>query len=73
MQVSQYLFQSPSPQQVQIGKPDPNVKQESTSTQSDSLPNETLSKAQSFAVTQISEVTPTVGDSDSAPLLDVYA
>lgn len=27
MEVNQYLFQSPSPQQVQIGKLDPNVAQ----------------------------------------------
>lgn len=73
MQVSQYLFQSPSPQQVQIGKPDPSVKQESASTETASLPNETLSKAQSFAATQTSEVTPTVDSTESAALLDVYA
>ena len=73
MQIAQYLFQSPSPQQVQIGRPDPSVKQESTTTTDASLPNETQSKAQSFVATQTSEVTPSVESVDSAPLLDVYA
>ena len=36
MNVAQYLFQSPSPQQVQIGRPDPTVSKE---TQTESQEN----------------------------------
>lgn len=73
MNVSRYIFQSPYSSQVQVGRPDPSVKQESSSStvSSGSAPvvNETLSSAQSFEATQVSEVTPTVSDN----LLDVYA
>ena len=74
MNVGSYIFQSPYSSQVQVGRPDPNAKSEdsSTATSSQSAPvvNETLSSAQSFEATQVSEVTPTV---DSEQLLDVYA
>ena len=33
MNVEQYLFQSPSPQRVQVGRPDPSVTKEETDTQ----------------------------------------
>jgi len=75
MTVQRYLFQSPSSSQVQIGRPDPSVQKEDTSTASSSaqasIPNETLTKAQSFQASQVNEVTPTVQSSSS--LLDVYA
>jgi len=73
MQVSQYLFQSPSSSQVQIGRPDPSVKTESAPTQSATVANESLSKAQSFTATQTTEVTPQVESTESTHLLDVYA
>ena len=71
MQVASYLFQSPSTSQVQVGKLDPNSKQDSTQATSTSLPNETLTKAQNFQATQTSEVTPKI--ESSSALLDVYA
>jgi len=73
METSRYLFQSPYANQVQIGRVDPNVKKESSSSQ-ESAPtqNETLQKAQNFQVTQTQEVTPTVESSESTHLLDTY-
>ena len=68
MQVAQYTFQSPSSSQVQIGKPDAIVNQSQSSAPTNA--NETVTKAQSFAATQVSEVKPTV---ESSKLLDVYA
>lgn len=76
MNVGSYIFQSPYSSQVQVGRPDPSVKREDSSSasalsgQSAPVVNETLSSAQSFEATQISEVTPTV---ESNQLLDVYA
>jgi len=66
MQVAQYTFQSPYSSQVQIGRPDTSVKQE----QSAPNTNDTQQKAESFAATQVKEVTPTVNTNQ---LLDVYA
>jgi|FLOH01.1.fsa_nt_gi hypothetical protein len=66
MQVAQYTFQSPYSSQVQIGRPDTSVKQE----QSAPNTNQTQQKAESFAATQVKEVTPTVNTNQ---LLDVYA
>ena len=70
MQVAKYLFQSPSPNPVQVGRLDPSsLKQE----QSNSLPkevlNQTASKAESFASSEVQEVKPTI----TANSLDVYA
>jgi len=78
MEVSKYLFQSPSSSQVQVGRPDPSSKQETTKQEStkgsaSTLPNETLKKAQSFQATQTQEVTPSVKSSDSLNSLDLYA
>lgn len=76
MTVNRYLFQSPYTSQVQVGRPDPSVKQEQgTQTQSTGAEllqttNQTVQEAKSFEVAQVSEVKPTV---DSAQLLDVYA
>ena len=72
MQVAQYTFQSPSTSAVQVGKLDPSsVKEEKSSPSSTPAPvvNETASKAQSFAATQVKEVEPTV----TANSIDVYA
>ena len=71
MQVAQYLFQSPSPNPVQVGRLDPSsLKKEQSS--SESLPKEALnttaSKAESFAATQVKEVKPTVAENS----IDLY-
>jgi len=66
MQVAQYTFQSPSSSPVQTGKLDTSVKQE----QSAPNTNKTQEKAQSFATTQVKEVTPSVNTNN---LLDIYA
>jgi len=78
MTVSRYLFQSPYSSSVQVGRPDPSVKQEeksdtaSAQTDVDSavVINKTLQEAQSLEATQVSEVKPTV---NSSQLLDIYA
>jgi len=71
MQVAKYTFQSPSSSPVQVGRLDPNsVKESSHSSElPKSVANQTASKADSFAQTQVSEVKPTVGEHR----LDVYA
>lgn len=74
MTVNQYLYQSPSSSSVQVGRLDPSIKQEDTSSQSSSSApntNETQQKAEAFAASQTSEVTPTV--SEDTQLLDIYA
>ncbi|WP_373001642.1 hypothetical protein [Sulfurimonas sp.] len=74
MNVTRYTFQSPYPSQVQVGRPDPSSKQESSAPDTGSeiikSTNTSLANAQSFQATQTSEVKPTVG---SSPLLDTYA
>jgi len=73
MQVNRYIFQSPYSNQVQIGRPDPSLSIEQTTSENTSglmeSTNTSLQNAQSFQATQTSEVTPTVTN-DS--LLDVY-
>jgi len=66
MQVTQYTYKSPSTSAVQIGRPDTSVKQEQNAPNT----NQTQKKAESFAATQVKEVTPKV---NTNPLLDVYA
>jgi hypothetical protein len=78
MTVNRYLFQSPYSSQVQVGRLDPSVKQESdaqkASTELSKNSNETLQKAQNFQASQVSEVKPKVeAAADSSKLLDVYA
>ncbi len=71
MQVAQYTYTSPSTSPVQVGKLDQNsVKEESSSSRSlpTSVTNETASKAQSFEVSQTTEVTPSV----SSNSIDLY-
>jgi len=71
MNVTQYLYQSPSTSAVQVGRLDPNSKQEETNASSGpQIKDETLQQAEVFAATQVKEVTPTV---NSNQLLDVYA
>jgi len=69
MAVQSYLFQSPYSSPIQIGRPDPSVKQDTNSDMPNTT-NETLQKAQSFAATQTKDVVPTV---TSNQLLDLYA
>ncbi len=72
MTVQQYEFQSPSSNQVQVGRPVPGAAQESTQKDLDlgKSANQTLSNAQVFQANQTKEVTPKV---DSSHLLDLYA
>ena len=70
MQVAQYTFQSPSTSQVQVGRLDSSsVKEEKPSTLPSSVANQTQAKAESFSVTQVQEVKPTI----TASSIDVYA
>ena len=70
MQVAKYTFQSPSTNQVQVGKLDQSsVKQESSSTSSVNVPNKSVSDAETFKASQVSEVMPSVS---SEHLLDIY-
>ena len=71
MQVARYTFQSPYPNQVQIGRPDPSVKSEdSFGTKLDTTgTNKTFQDAKAFQASQSKEVTPKV---ESKQLLDVY-
>ena len=71
MDVTRYTFQSPYPNQIQIGRPDPSVKQD----ESKSGDNPAVGKAQNFSLktneaVQPKEVKPTV---KSEQLLDTYA
>ncbi len=70
MNVASYLFQSPSPNAVQVGRLDPSsVSEDSGSTASAPVVNETQMEAKSFQASQIQEVTPSVKEK---PLLDIY-
>lgn len=69
MNVSSYIFQSPYSSQVQIGKPDPNAKEQTATQDAPTQVDATLKKAQSFSTTQESEVKPTLSQSNS---LDLY-
>ncbi len=66
MNVTQYTFQSPSPNQVQVGKPDTSS-QKSEATSSD---DSQVSDAKDFQASQTQEVQPIV---DSEHTLDLYA
>ena len=70
MQVAKYLFQSPSPNPVQVGRLDPSsLKQETSNSLPKAVVNETAVKAQEFASTQVQEVKPSI----TANSIDVYA
>ena len=74
MQVKSYTFQSPYPNQFQIGRVDPSSEQEEK-TQADTAKlsqesNQTLKEAELFSATETQEVKPEVS---SQNLIDVYA
>lgn len=72
MNVASYIFQSPSPQAVQVGRLDPSSVSSDNTSDAASAPvvNETQNEAKSFQASQVKEVTPKV---ESTQLLDVYA
>ncbi|WP_345991152.1 hypothetical protein [Sulfurimonas sp. HSL-1716] len=74
MNITRYIFESPYSSQIQIGRPDPSVKQQASSQQQGSEllqnTNQTTSDAQTFLSTEKKDVTPTV---TSTNLLDTYA
>jgi len=80
MTVNRYLFQSPSSSQVQVGRPDPSVKQEDTSNTSSnnsaqldtsSQKSQPVRPVQTESINAVEEVPSTL--SAGTPLLDVYA
>jgi len=75
MNVAQYIFQSPYPSPVQVGRLDPNSLKDSSSSQNDTSSllkssNETLKRAEVLETSLKSEVKPSVFSSGS---LDLYA
>ncbi len=76
MQVNQYLFQSPSTSQVQVGRLDPSSKETERTSETTSQQNIAISKQQPVHPTQVEttsveqSVEPTIS---SKQLLDVYA
>ena len=68
MEVTRYIFQSPSPNRVQVGTPDPSAKKESETQQktqedTEKLTKETntaLKEAETFVTTQKKDVEPTI-------------
>ena len=75
MNITQYLFQSPSSSQVQIGRLDPSTKQDEKET-TNAAPKQTAMQAKTAGeflapvTSAINVVTPTVNQNY---LLDVYA
>jgi len=72
MQVARYTFQSPYPNQVQIGRPDPSASMKDNSDKGldSSITNKTMRDAKNFEISQTKEVKPEVVTNQ---LLDVYA
>ena len=74
MNITRYIFQSPYPSQVQIGRPDPSAKQDVSGSQPDMQilknTNDTANKAETFSSTEKKDVKPTVNTTN---LLDTYA
>jgi len=75
VQVTRYTFQSPYPNQVQVGRPDPSSKSDDSNggsvTEFDTAStNQSVQDAKTFEASQTKEVTPEV---ESKQLLDVYA
>lgn len=71
MNVSNYIFQSPYPSQVQVGKPDISATREEQSKETGAnIPNPSLEKAKSVQAVQTQEVKPKV---ETSSLLDTYA
>jgi len=71
MTVNRYLFQSPSASQVQIGRLDPSVKQENTTSNSSS--NNTTQLDITSQKSQPVNPLQTQSVNTDTPLLDVYA
>ncbi len=70
MQVSQYLFQSPSPSQVQVGRPDPSVAKEDTTSKSESeTTDKVLENTQDFDIEQSKDIKA----ENPIHILDTYA
>ncbi len=70
MQVAKYLFQSPSPNPVQVGRLDPSsVKEEKQSSLPKAVVDETAVKAENFTASEVQEVKPTVSENS----IDLYA
>jgi len=69
MQIPQYIFKSPYSSPVQYGQLDPNSVKDQNTQSSFNAPNETVQKAQGFAESQQSSVTPSVTQNS----IDIYA
>lgn len=74
MQIAQYLFQSPSPNPVQVGRLDPtSVENQNSNSSSQDLPkavvSQTETKAQTFEASQTKDVKPSV----TLNAIDTYA
>ncbi|MBU0632414.1 hypothetical protein KKA17_07205 [bacterium] len=74
MNISKYIFQSPYPNQVQIGRPDPSAKNDVSSQQPSAEllkdDSKTAAKAEALLQTEKKDIKPTVS---STNLLDTYA
>jgi len=70
MNVSSYIYQSPSSQSVQVGRLDPSAKSDTSSSSFDANTKQTAQDTKSFLATQKSEVTPSV---DKGTNIDIYA
>jgi len=69
MQVAKYLFQSPSPNPVQVGRLDPSsLKEDKQSSLPKVVVDETAVKAESFATSEVQKVKPTVTENS----IDLY-
>lgn len=71
MDVSRYLFQSPSPQQVQIGKPDPSVQKEETTAETETQQQETVQVPQDVQDVR-ADSAPQQVRANPEHLLDIY-
>ena len=71
MNVNSYIYKSPSPQAVQVGRLDTSTKSQDLSGDNSGLStNESFNDAQNFQSTQVNEVKPKV---DTENTLDIYA
>ena len=74
MNVAQYLFQSPYSSAVQVGRLDPNSKQEESSVSAQSAPTMTQSKPQPKALpVEVVPAQETKPSAEPTRLLDVVA
>ena len=76
MNVTQYLFQSPSPNQVQVGRPDPSSVKENTTTTTSDTPQQNVVKANPLK--EVTQSAPVVEDTagpvvNTDFLIDTYA